>query len=139
MRSAIGCVLRLFRIVLCAMTMAWLDRSLSCAHQGGLARDLDGVTVNLGEQLPADLELAKAHCRSCPLRGSCLSGAVERGEPHGRRCAAGIIHGAAFELLRGYARRASRPLADVAGEAVRGEQPAHRLVVPPGAGRAAAR
>ena len=34
-------------------------------------------------ELPADLELAKAHCRSCPLRGPCLSGAVERGEPHG--------------------------------------------------------
>ena len=33
--------------------------------------------------LPADLELARAHCRPCPLRGPCLAGAVERGEPHG--------------------------------------------------------
>jgi WhiB family transcriptional regulator, redox-sensing transcriptional regulator len=33
--------------------------------------------------LPADLELAKAHCRPCPLRAACLAGAVERGEPHG--------------------------------------------------------
>ena len=32
---------------------------------------------------PADLEQAKAHCRRCPVRGSCLSGAVERREPHG--------------------------------------------------------
>jgi hypothetical protein len=29
---------------------AWLSRSSSCAHQGGLACDLDGVTVDLGEQ-----------------------------------------------------------------------------------------
>ena len=33
--------------------------------------------------LPADLELARAHCRPCPLRAPCLAGAVERGEPHG--------------------------------------------------------
>jgi WhiB family redox-sensing transcriptional regulator len=32
---------------------------------------------------PADLELAKAACRSCPLRGPCLAGAVERAEPCG--------------------------------------------------------
>ena len=34
-------------------------------------------------EFPADLELAKAHCGPCPLRGPCLAGAVERGEPHG--------------------------------------------------------
>jgi len=33
--------------------------------------------------LPIDLQLAKAHCRSCPVRSSCLAGAVERHEPHG--------------------------------------------------------
>ena len=33
--------------------------------------------------LPADLELAKAHCAPCPIRGSCLAGALERQEPHG--------------------------------------------------------
>lgn len=33
--------------------------------------------------LPADLELAKAHCRPCPMRRSCLAGALERHEPHG--------------------------------------------------------
>jgi WhiB family redox-sensing transcriptional regulator len=33
--------------------------------------------------LQADLELAKAHCTPCPIRGSCLAGALERHEPHG--------------------------------------------------------
>ena len=42
---------------------------------------------------------------------------------------------AAFELLRGYARRASRPLAKVAGEAVRGELPAQQLVAAQEGGR----
>ena len=32
---------------------------------------------------PEDLELAKAHCRSCPLRAACLAGAIERREPCG--------------------------------------------------------
>ena len=32
---------------------------------------------------PADLEQAKVHCRRCPVRGFCLTGAVERREPHG--------------------------------------------------------
>ena len=34
-------------------------------------------------ELPADLELAKAYCAPCPIRGCCLAGALERGEPHG--------------------------------------------------------
>lgn len=33
--------------------------------------------------LPADLELAKASCRKCPLRGPCIAGAIERAEPCG--------------------------------------------------------
>jgi WhiB family redox-sensing transcriptional regulator len=32
---------------------------------------------------PAELELAKARCRPCPLREACLSGAVQRSEPSG--------------------------------------------------------
>jgi WhiB family transcriptional regulator, redox-sensing transcriptional regulator len=32
---------------------------------------------------PAELELAKAYCRRCPVRPACLAGAVERQEPHG--------------------------------------------------------
>jgi ANTAR domain/GAF domain len=50
----------------------------------------------------------------------------------------GITPEAAFELLRGYARRASRPLADVAGEAVRGELPPPRPVAPRRADRSQA-
>ena len=41
--------------------------------------------------LPADLELAKASCRQCPLRGPCLAGAVERAE------ACGVWGGEIFE------------------------------------------
>ena len=33
--------------------------------------------------LPADLQLAKAYCQPCSMRRVCLSGAVERHEPHG--------------------------------------------------------
>ena len=32
---------------------------------------------------PDELELAKTHCRPCPLRGPCLAGAGERPEPNG--------------------------------------------------------
>ena len=34
-------------------------------------------------ELPADLELARAHCRPCPLCTLCLAGAIERREQHG--------------------------------------------------------
>ena len=32
---------------------------------------------------PADLELAKALCATCPLRRPCLAGAIDRAEPFG--------------------------------------------------------
>ncbi|HVE62261.1 MAG TPA: WhiB family transcriptional regulator [Mycobacteriales bacterium] len=32
---------------------------------------------------PADVELAKALCVDCPIRATCLAGAVERREPWG--------------------------------------------------------
>lgn len=32
---------------------------------------------------PADVELAKALCRTCPVRSECLAGALERREPWG--------------------------------------------------------
>jgi WhiB family redox-sensing transcriptional regulator len=45
-------------------------------------------------ELPADLELAKAHCRPCPIRRFCLAGAVERREPYGVWGGEIFIHGA---------------------------------------------
>jgi WhiB family redox-sensing transcriptional regulator len=42
----------------------------------------DNTALWFSEQ-PADLELAKASCRTCPLRGPCLGGAVDRAEPFG--------------------------------------------------------
>lgn len=47
----------------------------------------------------------------------------------------GIAPDEAFELLRAYARQASRKLADVAGEVIGNELPAHDLVVAHEAGR----
>ncbi|WP_407939585.1 WhiB family transcriptional regulator [Motilibacter aurantiacus] len=32
---------------------------------------------------PADVELAKALCRDCPVRAACLAGALDRQEPWG--------------------------------------------------------
>ena len=34
-------------------------------------------------ELPAELEQAKAHCRQCPIRTACLTGALDRAEPYG--------------------------------------------------------
>ena len=62
----------------------------SRAVQVRQAADLDGLLPCRRENaqlwfsdLPSDLELAKAHCRPCPIRGLCLAGALERREPHG--------------------------------------------------------
>jgi WhiB family redox-sensing transcriptional regulator len=32
---------------------------------------------------PAELDLAKAHCLLCPVKGTCLAGALARAEPWG--------------------------------------------------------
>ena len=57
---------------------------------------------------PEDLELAKAHCRSCPLRAACLAGAIERREP------CGVWGGEIFDRGRilPAKRRRGRPHAD---------------------------
>ena len=43
---------------------------------------------------PTDLELAKAYCQPCPMRRSCLAGAIERHEPHGVWGGEIVTHGA---------------------------------------------
>src|SRR5260370_26765430 len=54
--------------------------------------------------LPADLELAKALCQTCPLIRACLAGAAERREP------CGVWGGEIFENGRGIAfQRPRRP------------------------------
>lgn len=54
---------------------------------------------------PADLERAKALCGACPVRETCLAGAVERGE------AAGVWGGEIFEdgHILAYKRPPGRP------------------------------
>lgn len=42
---------------------------------------------------PADLELAKASCRTCALRQACLAGALERAEPCGVWGGEIFVHG----------------------------------------------
>jgi WhiB family redox-sensing transcriptional regulator len=51
-----------------------LDELLPCRRQNAQLWFSD---------LPAELQLAKAYCQPCPVRRLCLTGAVERHEPHG--------------------------------------------------------
>jgi len=62
----------------------------SLTVQASQAAELDGPLPCQRENaqlwfsdLPSDLELAKVHCRRCPIRGLCLAGALERREPYG--------------------------------------------------------
>jgi len=59
-----------------------LPTSQAGAVDGLLPCQRENPELWFSEQ-PADLEQAKAHCLPCPVRGSCLSGAVERREPYG--------------------------------------------------------
>jgi WhiB family transcriptional regulator, redox-sensing transcriptional regulator len=61
-------------LVLLTAQAAALDNPLPCRRENPQLWFSD---------LPADLELAKAYCRPCPMRRVCLAGAVERREPHG--------------------------------------------------------
>ena len=58
---------------------------------------------------PADLELAKASCRGCPLRGPCLAGAVARAEPCGVWGGEIFENGAVIAHKRPRGRVRSRP------------------------------
>ena len=61
-------------LVLLARHAEFLDGELPCQQE----------SAELWfSEVPAELELAKAHCRRCPIRESCLTGAVERSEPYG--------------------------------------------------------
>lgn len=65
-----------------ATTSSWVD-AVTPAH---LRSDLPCQVAD-GDlwfaDAPADLEAAKARCAPCPLRASCLAGALERREPWG--------------------------------------------------------
>jgi len=61
-------------LVLLATQAGALDAPLPCRRQNAQLWFSD---------LPAELRLAKAYCQPCPVRRVCLTGAVERHEPHG--------------------------------------------------------
>ena len=61
-------------LVLLATQARALDELLPCRRQDAQLWFSD---------LPAELRLAKALCQPCPVRRVCLTGAVERHEPHG--------------------------------------------------------
>jgi len=61
-------------LVLLATQARALDELLPCRRQDARLWFSD---------LPAELQLAKAYCQPCPIRRVCLTGAVERQEPHG--------------------------------------------------------
>jgi WhiB family redox-sensing transcriptional regulator len=71
---------------------------------------------------PEDLELAKAHCRTCPLRAACLAGAIERREP------CGVWGGEIFDRGRILAvkRRRGRPHTDRAARGAGATGPARK-------------
>lgn len=67
------------------MTLSVLDAPLT-KEEGGAAGHLP-CRLNDPElffaESPADVELAKSLCMSCPLRAECLEGALDRREPWG--------------------------------------------------------
>jgi WhiB family redox-sensing transcriptional regulator len=64
-----------------ASSMTFLA-SPACVIDGPLPCQREDPRLWFSER-PADLELAKAFCRPCPVRRCCLAGAVERREPYG--------------------------------------------------------
>jgi WhiB family transcriptional regulator, redox-sensing transcriptional regulator len=61
--------------------LAWLARQAQ-AVDGLLPCQREDPQLWFSER-PADLESARTHCQSCPLRAPCLAGALDRGEPWG--------------------------------------------------------
>jgi WhiB family redox-sensing transcriptional regulator len=59
---------------------------------------------------PAELERAKAMCRLCPVRAACLSGALERAEPHGVWGGEILQDGAVIAIKRARGRPRKHPL-----------------------------
>lgn len=74
---------------------------------------------------PAELRLAKAYCRPCPVRRACLAGAVERGEPYGVWGGEIFDHGAviAEKKPRGRPPKAAAQDAGQAGAEIRRSSP----------------
>ena len=79
--SQIGSVRTSTSLAALVIRTAEMSTRLPCAGNSGL----------WFSDVPADLELAKAACRWCPLRRPCLAGAVERAE------ACGVWGGEIFE------------------------------------------
>ena len=65
------------------MTISVLERtSVELVDQSTLPCHTHDPELFFAE-LPADVEYAKALCRTCPLQAMCLDGALERREPWG--------------------------------------------------------
>lgn len=62
-------------------------------------------------QTPADVEFAKALCRTCPLQKACLDGALERREPWGVWGGELFEHGAVVARKRPRGRPRKHPVA----------------------------
>lgn len=75
--------------------------------------DIDAADLFFAER-PADLEQAKALCRSCPLLEACRDGALERGEPWGVWGGEIFEAGRIIAVKRGRGRPRKNPQQEVA-------------------------